>query len=72
MAAMEKILKENGLPDDFKYLAVAESDLRITLIAHSAGSVKPIVTEALYDRGVKVTTAAAAATVLPRLGHTAD
>ena len=25
---MEKILKENGLPDDFKYLAVAESDLR--------------------------------------------
>ncbi len=26
--AMEKILAENGLPDDFKYLAVAESSLR--------------------------------------------
>lgn len=25
---MEKIMKEEGLPDDFKYLAVAESDLR--------------------------------------------
>ncbi|MBI5914660.1 MAG: lytic transglycosylase domain-containing protein [Bacteroidetes bacterium] len=25
---MEKILKENGVPDDFKYMAVAESDLR--------------------------------------------
>lgn len=25
---IEKILKENGVPDDFKYIAVAESDLR--------------------------------------------
>src|SRR5687767_2584461 len=33
---------------------------RLRLVAHSAGSVKAIVTEALYDRGVKVTTAAAA------------
>src|SRR5688500_3761879 len=32
----------------------------LRLVAHSAGSVKAIVTEALYDRGVKVTTAAAA------------
>jgi len=33
---------------------------KLKLIAHSAGSVKPIVTDALYDRGIKVTTAAAA------------
>src|SRR5688572_7510906 len=33
---------------------------KLKLVAHSAGSVKSIVTEALYDRGVKVTTAAAA------------
>jgi len=26
-SVIEKILKENGIPDDFKYLAVAESDL---------------------------------------------
>jgi phosphoglycerate dehydrogenase-like enzyme len=33
---------------------------RLKLVAHSAGSVKSLVTEALYDRGIKVTTAAAA------------
>ncbi|MEA2711518.1 MAG: hypothetical protein QOF78_4119 [Phycisphaerales bacterium] len=33
---------------------------KLRLVAHSAGSVKSIVTESLYDRGVKVTTAAAA------------
>ena len=33
---------------------------KLRLVAHSAGSVKSIVTEALYDRGMKVTTAAAA------------
>ena len=33
---------------------------KLRLVAHSAGSVKSIVTEALYDRGVQVTTAAAA------------
>jgi phosphoglycerate dehydrogenase-like enzyme len=33
---------------------------RLKLVAHSAGSVKGVVSDALYDRGVKVTTAAAA------------
>jgi phosphoglycerate dehydrogenase-like enzyme len=31
---------------------------KLKLIAHSAGSVKPIVTTAVYDRGIKVTTSA--------------
>jgi phosphoglycerate dehydrogenase-like enzyme len=33
---------------------------KLKLVAYSAGSVKPIVSDALYDRGIKVTTAAAA------------
>jgi phosphoglycerate dehydrogenase-like enzyme len=44
-------------PIDREMLAKAP---RLQLVAHSAGSVKPIVTEALYDRGIRVTTAAAA------------
>src|SRR5438105_9453502 len=32
---------------------------KLKLISHSAGSVKPIVTDALYERGIKVTTSAA-------------
>src|SRR6185369_1136220 len=33
---------------------------RLRMIAHSAGSVKGIVTDAVYDRGIRVTTAAGA------------
>jgi phosphoglycerate dehydrogenase-like enzyme len=36
------------------------SSPKLELVAHSAGSVKSLVTESLYDRGVRVTTAAAA------------
>jgi phosphoglycerate dehydrogenase-like enzyme len=33
---------------------------KLKFVAHSAGSVKPLVTDALYDRGIRVTTAAGA------------
>src|SRR3954471_11982028 len=33
---------------------------KLKLIAHSAGSVKPVVSDAVFDRGIHVTTAAAA------------
>lgn len=46
---VEKILKENGIPDDFKYLAVAESGLRnLTSSASAKGYwqfMKPAATE---------------------------
>jgi phosphoglycerate dehydrogenase-like enzyme len=32
----------------------------LKLIAHSAGSIRPVVTDAVYDRGIQITTAAAA------------
>ncbi len=32
----------------------------LRLIAHSAGSIRPVVTDAVYDRGIQITTAAAA------------
>src|SRR5438128_4338606 len=44
-------------PFDAKLLASAA---RLQLIAHSAGSVKAVVTDAVYDRGIRVTTSAAA------------
>lgn len=47
-----------GTPRFDEFLLTAAPKLR--LIAHSAGSVKPIATEAVYDRGIRVTTAAAA------------
>jgi len=40
--------------------AVLESAPRLKLIAYSAGSVKPIVSEAVWERGIKVTTSAPA------------
>ena len=33
---------------------------KLRLIAHSGGSIKPVVTDAVYDRGIQITTAAAA------------
>jgi len=52
------ILTGWGSPQfDEQLLSVAR---KLKLIAHSAGSVKPIVSDALYNRGVKVTTAASA------------
>src|SRR5437879_3843728 len=33
---------------------------KLRLVAHSAGSVKGIITDAVYDRGIRVTTAAGA------------
>src|SRR5688500_3866964 len=40
--------------------ALIECAPKLRLVAHSAGSVKPIVSPAVYDRGVRVVTAAAA------------
>ncbi len=37
---------------------ILESALNLKLIAHSAGSVKSLVNDAVYDRGIRVTTAA--------------
>jgi phosphoglycerate dehydrogenase-like enzyme len=47
-----------GTPRFDESLLAAAPNLK--LIAHSAGSVKPIVSDALYNRGVRITTAAGA------------
>ena len=44
--------------------ALLEHAPRLRLIAHSGGSIKGIVTPAVYDRGIRVTTAAAANAVV--------
>ncbi|MBK8561790.1 MAG: lytic transglycosylase domain-containing protein [Saprospiraceae bacterium] len=52
---MEKILKENGLPDDFKYLAVAESDLRNATSSAGAKGIWQFMEGTAGDYGLEVT-----------------
>jgi membrane-bound lytic murein transglycosylase D len=51
---MEKILKENGLPDDFKYLAVAESDLRNATSSAGAKGIWQFMEGTAGDYGLEV------------------
>ncbi|MBK9016654.1 MAG: lytic transglycosylase domain-containing protein [Saprospiraceae bacterium] len=51
---MEKILKENGLPDDFKYLAVAESDLRNATSSAGAKGIWQFMEGTAGDYGMEV------------------
>jgi membrane-bound lytic murein transglycosylase D len=52
---MEKILKENDLPDDFKYLAVAESDLRNATSSAGAKGIWQFMEGTAGDYGLEVT-----------------
>jgi hypothetical protein len=52
---MEKILKENGIPDDFKYLAVAESDLRNATSSAGAKGIWQFMEGTAGDYGLEVT-----------------
>ncbi|HEX8523233.1 MAG TPA: hydroxyacid dehydrogenase [Tepidisphaeraceae bacterium] len=40
--------------------ALLDGAPKLKLIAHSAGSIRPVVTDAVYERGIQITTAAAA------------
>ncbi len=51
---MEKILKENGVPDDFKYLAVAESDLRNATSSAGAKGIWQFMEGTAGDYGMEV------------------
>lgn len=51
---IENILRENGIPDDFKYLAVAESGLRNVTSSASAKGLWQFMTPAAKERGLEV------------------
>jgi membrane-bound lytic murein transglycosylase D len=51
---IEKILKENNIPDDFKYLAVAESDLSNTVSPAGATGFWQIMPETGKEQGVEI------------------
>ncbi len=51
---IEKILKEEGLPDDFKYLAVAESDLRNATSSAGAKGIWQFMEGTAGDYGMEV------------------
>ncbi len=51
---IEKILKENGVPDDFKYLAVAESNLRNTTSPTGAKGIWQFLKGAGQDYGLEI------------------
>ncbi|MDX2002380.1 MAG: lytic transglycosylase domain-containing protein [Chitinophagales bacterium] len=52
---IEKILKEEGVPDDFKYLAIAESGLRDVISPSSAAGVWQFLKPTAEELGLKVT-----------------
>lgn len=51
---IEKILKENGVPDDFKYVAVAESDLRNATSSAGAKGIWQFMEGTAGDYGMEV------------------
>ncbi len=53
---MEPILKENGVPDDFKYLAVAESNLRMTVSPAGAKGLWQFMKPAGQAQGLEINT----------------
>jgi membrane-bound lytic murein transglycosylase D len=53
---IEKILKESGIPDDFKYLAVAESDLSNMVSPVGATGFWQIMTETGKEDGMEINT----------------
>jgi peptidoglycan lytic transglycosylase D len=51
---IEKILKENGVPDDFKYAAIAESDLRNATSPAGARGIWQLMNSTAKDYGLEV------------------
>jgi len=52
---VEKILKENGIPEDFKYLAIAESGLRNVTSSASAKGYWQFMKPAATEMGLEIT-----------------